>query len=205
VRKKKTGLVGPASIASSWMRLHRSTARLARGCCTGWVRTRPVARQCLLKPNSDRRSTSKIRKREETDGGFRASRFPIRELKFLLRLHLFLIDNTRVQLEFGCWIKQPKQKFVAASGKLLRKTARRFVQHLRISGGLLERRAWTLGRPPRLKARLEKEAVSAARKRCLTRKQQQNRVFQQRASRRSELRTRLLWSTGRACRRRPTG
>jgi len=27
--KKKTGLVGPASSASSWMRLHRSAARLA--------------------------------------------------------------------------------------------------------------------------------------------------------------------------------
>jgi hypothetical protein len=27
--KKKTGLVGPVSYASSWMRLHRSAARLA--------------------------------------------------------------------------------------------------------------------------------------------------------------------------------
>jgi hypothetical protein len=31
--KKKTGLVGPAFPASSWMRLHRSTARLVAWCC----------------------------------------------------------------------------------------------------------------------------------------------------------------------------
>ena len=50
--KKKTGLVGPASSASSWMRLHHSAARLALR---------------VLLCSSGESADRKIGRREETD------------------------------------------------------------------------------------------------------------------------------------------
>ena len=60
--KKKTGLVGPASSASSWMRLHHSAARLA-------------LRGCIYAPQADHRSKD-LARQAETDFRLDASGLP---------------------------------------------------------------------------------------------------------------------------------
>jgi len=60
--KKKTGLVGPASSASSWMRLHHSAARLAL--------------RVLFSPQASPQ-IEKSHRQEETDKRLSASGMPV--------------------------------------------------------------------------------------------------------------------------------
>ena len=84
-QKRKPGWFARFLLASSWMRLHRSAARLALSLASGWVRASPVARNVLPQANPE---TSRS---EKTDSWRDANQMPSAQFKY--RLPSIMLSN----------------------------------------------------------------------------------------------------------------